>query len=377
LIDTGQGATEKRHWVRLTSTCNQRCVFCHDRQAQDGKIAPLHSVRQELSFGRRNGLRRVVLSGGEPTLHPKFLEIVGLARQLGYTHIQTISNGRRFCYPRFLQAAVRRGLGEVTFSLHGHTAALHDTITRVPGSFAQALAGLRAALATPGLIVSVDVVINALNLPKLRNILEFFIAVGAREFDLLALVPFGEAWRNHDKLFCDFGKPRNRAYLHRGLQLSRRPDLHIFTNRLRAEHLDGFEALVQAPEKIFDEVRGRQRLLSRYLRSGRAPGCRGPACAFCFMRDFCLDLVRLRRQGSLASRTGPLCLGQKGTGEVLHLEAGINLQRFAEFFVRSRFFAKSRVCGGCTWSRRCGGLSVREIRGRGFGALRPVRIRHG
>ena len=63
-----------------------------------------------------------------------------------------------------------------------------DALTRAPGSFVQSVGGLRHALAQPGLIVSVDVVINRKNLPVLREILEHFIAMGVSEFDLLWLV---------------------------------------------------------------------------------------------------------------------------------------------------------------------------------------------
>ena len=377
MADTGQGVAEKRHWVRLTSTCNQRCLFCHDRGAQDGKTAAWEYLRRELAYGRRQGLRRVVLSGGEPTLHPDYLKAVGLARELGYTHIQTITNGRRFCYPDFLRAAVAAGLREVTFSLHGHTAALHDRLTRAPGSFLQALAGLRAALAVPGLIVSVDVVISRLNLPVLRGLLEFYIGVGVREFDLLALVPFGDAWRNREDLFCDFSTPRDLAHLRRALRLGRRPDLHIFTNRLRPEYLEGFESLIQSPEKILDEVRGRRRLLARYLRSGKAPSCSGAACPQCFMRDFCKDLAQLRRRGRLPAKVGPLCLGSRGTGEVFRLGRKADIVAFAGFFIRSRFFAKGSACRRCALAARCGGMSVRDIREQGFSALRPARSKHG
>ena len=361
--------------MRLTRCCNQRCLFCHDRGAQDGKAAAWDGLRRGLVRGRRQGLRRVVLSGGEPTLHPDYLKTVSLAKELGYNHIQTITNGRRFCYPGFLKAVVAAGLGEVTFSLHGHNAALHDQITRTPGSFVQALAGLRAALAVPGLIVSVDVVINSMNLPVLRKLIEFYVSIGVREFDLLALVPFGDAWRNRADLFCDFSDQRSLARLHRALELSRRADLHIFTNRLRPEYLEGFEALIQPPEKILDEVRGRRRLLARYLNGGKAPSCSGDACPHCFMRDFCPDLSRLRRDGRLLGRAGPLCLASRRTGEVFVLKSRPDVIGFAEFFIRERFFAKGSACRRCSLAARCDGMSVRLIREKGFSVLRPAGAR--
>jgi MoaA/NifB/PqqE/SkfB family radical SAM enzyme len=363
------GAEEKRHWVRLTRVCNQRCLFCHDRDAQDGTFASWDSIRKSLGAGRAEGLRRVVLSGGEPTVHPRYLDVVALASDLGYEHVQTITNGRRFCYPGFLDAAAARGLREITFSLHGHTPALHDGLTRVPGSFIQAVTALRLALAKPGLIVSVDVVINARNLPVLREHLEFCLALGAREFDLLALVPFSDAWRHRGELFCDFSLPESRAHLRRALELSRRPGVSLWTNRLAAEHLEGFESLIQPPEKLFDELRGRRALFRRRLKGGRMP-CAGDACGQCFLAGFCRDLGELLEKGVLFPAPGPLCRPAPSVAP-FRFGAEPRAEEFAPFYIASRFYAKGSACASCADAERCSGMSVAEARRVGFGRLTP------
>lgn len=366
-----QNSDEKRHWVRLTRYCNQRCLFCLDRFAQKGGVVPVESVRRDLIRGRKQGLRRVVLSGGEPTVHPRYLELIALARELGYTHIQTITNGRKFCYPDFLKGAVAAGLDEVTFSLHGPTSELHDRLTRVPGSFVQAVAGLRSALATSGLIVSIDVVINRLNLPVLREHLDFCIGLGVREFDLLALVPFGDAWENHEELYCDFSRPEELSWLRRALELSRRPDLHIWTNRLRPEHLEGFEKLIQPPEKILDEMRGRRKIFARYLDGGKAPDCAGPSCRFCFLEVFCRDLAALLKEGRLPAAAGPLCR-DTSTREDFCFGPKKDILDFAQFYIASRYFAKGSTCALCAQAKRCDGIGVRELREKGFSALKAL-----
>lgn len=373
MSDNGEGASEKRHWVRLTRYCNQRCIFCLDRYAQTGGTVPMASIKRTLLTGRKLGLRRVVLSGGEATVHPEFVEIVALAREVGYTHIQTITNGRKFCYPDFLKKVVAAGLREVTFSLHGNTPALHDHLTKVPGSFVQALSGLRSALATPGLIVSVDVVINKLNLPVLREHMDFCIGLGVGEFDLLALVPFGDAWKNREELHCDFSDPENLNHLHRALELSRRKDLHIWTNRLRPEHLEGFESLIQPPAKILDEVRGRRRIFARYLNAGKDPSCAGDSCQHCFLRDFCIDLKQLTKDGSLPAKVGPLCLRPAGKLEPFRFGKKSDIFAYARFYIESRYFLRASKCKGCALVSRCDGMSVQEIREKGFAAMKPVK----
>lgn len=367
------GISEERHWLRLTRYCNQRCLFCLDRDFQDGGDVAFEDIRRELSAARARGLRRVVLSGGEPTVHPRFLDVVALARRLGYAHIQVISNGQRFCYPDFLRRAVRAGLGEVTLSLHGHAPALHDRLTRVPGSFVRAIAAMRNVLAVPGLILSVDVVINRLNLPRLRELLDFYVRAGVREFDLLALVPFGDGWKNHEELYCDFSKTRNLAHLRRALELSARRDLHIWTNRLRPEFLEGFERLIQSPDKIFDELRGRRRVLARYIEGGERPPCFGDPCRYCFMDDFCRDLDALLKDGSLPARVGPLCLGGAGEIPAFRLGRKRSIEDFARFYISSRHFAKGSACRGCALASRCDGISVGRVRRESFAVLKRRR----
>ena len=370
---TPEETPKDRHWVRLTRLCNQRCLFCLDRDAQNGVLLSVVTIRRDLEEGRERGLRRVVLSGGEATIHPQFVEIVALAKTLGYDHVQTITNGRRFCYPAFMDAAVAAGLKEITFSLHGHTAELHDRLTRVPGSFVQAVAGLRRALATDGLIVSVDVVINALNLPVLREHLDFCIGLGVREFDLLALVPFSDAWRNREELFCDFDEPANRAHLRRALELSRRSDLHVWTNRLRAEHLEGFESLIQPPEKIYDELRGRRAFFRRRLK-GKPMPCEGEACAECFLRDFCGDLGELLEKKELAPRRGPLCRPELAPpSEPFRFGPAPEAAEFAAFYIPARYFAKGEACAGCADAKNCDGLPVEKAKAHGFSVLKVPR----
>lgn len=368
-------SVKARQWVRLTRLCNQRCLFCLDRDAQNGTSIAWEEVDRELAEGRARGLTRVVLSGGEPTIHPRYLDVVARARALGYDHVQTITNGRRFCYPAFLDAAVAAGLREVTFSLHGHTAALHDRLTRVPGSFVQALAGLRRALATPGLIVSVDVVINALNLSTLREHLEFCIALGVREFDLLALVPFSDAWRNRGELFCDFLQPGARAELRRALELSRRPGVRLWTNRLRAEHLEGFEDLIQPPEKIADEIRGRREAFAGRFQGGAMP-CAGEACAECFLSAYCRDLDALLAAGEIAPLSGPLCRPDLApAAHPFRFRGEPDAAEFGVFYAAARFFAKGSSCASCADAERCAGMPVARARSDGFAALTPRRRR--
>jgi len=363
----------QRHWVRLTRACNNRCLFCLDQDAQNGSSLGMKAIRADLLKGKRLGARRAILSGGEPTIHPRFLDIVRAAKKIGYDHVQVITNGRMFAYPSFLADAVKAGLNEITFSVHGHKPALHDRLTGVKGSHRQALAGLTAALKTQDLIVSVDVVINKMNVRHLAGILQFYEAMGVKEFDLLQVVPFGGAWKNRKTLFYDPG--RCRPFLEKAFALSRDPGVHIWTNRFPPQYLEGFEHLIQDPAKLYDEVGGRWDMFMAFLTTGKIMDCRGERCPHCFLDRFCHDLVLLKTEKTLTAFPLPECLvsqQQRRTREPYRLASCHDIFAFLSFFIANRYFVKSSRCASCQRNEACPGAPCHFIREKGFRALTPL-----
>ena len=291
-IEARERAAHEQHlWVRLTSCCNNRCVFCLDADSHDNRHVSVEEVREQMEAGRRQGVTRLILSGGEPSIHPSYLDLLRLGQKLGYRKIQTITNGRMFAYPRFLRACLDAGLSEITFSIHGHDAELHDRLVGVPGAFEQALAGLRAALADGRPVVNVDVCLNRQNIRELPKILDRFIALGVREFDLLHLIPFGRSFERLDALCYDIDEAR--PAIERALKLSERPDLFIWFNRFPPAYLEGYEHLIQDPQKLHDEVRGRLADFERWLSEGTPLRCWQPErCRYCYLQDFCATLEK-------------------------------------------------------------------------------------
>ncbi|OGS00706.1 MAG: hypothetical protein A3G41_05705 [Elusimicrobia bacterium RIFCSPLOWO2_12_FULL_59_9] len=373
---------QKRHWVRLTRDCNLRCVFCLDKDAQDGTNIPFPAVVDDLQRGRDRGVVRVVLSGGEPTIHPDYLRIVSRAREMEYTHIQTVTNGKMFCYKNFLDQAVTGGLTEITFSIHGHTAQLHDSQVKMPGSFVQAMAGLTSALKIPGLIVSVDIVLSRLNVKHLPEMLEFFVGVGVREFDLLQVIPFGLAWQNNSGLFYDIEE--NLPYLRKAFEYSKRPDISLWTNRFPPKYLEGFENLIQYPGKLRDEVLGEAKdMFEAYLRQGKLMLCHGDRCRFCYNDELCQDFVRFKETGRLEAKKIPPCLedwevyadSENEPRPVLEMPGDpskADPAKVVNFFIPYRYYLKSSQCARCRCNDSCAGAPVDHIRQYGFNSLKPI-----
>jgi MoaA/NifB/PqqE/SkfB family radical SAM enzyme len=280
-------AHEKRNWVRLTFDCNDHCVFCLDSHTHDGTNRDRNEVKAQILDGRKKGATRLILSGGEPTIHPNFVDFVRLGRLAGYSKIQTVTNGRLFAYREFITKALDEGLSEITFSIHGPNAKVHDALVGTKGAWEEEINGLKNALADGRPIVNIDVVINRANVRHLPEMLRMYIEMGVKEFDLLQVIPFGRAFTDgRDTLFYDLEEAK--PYLQEALAYSKREDVHIWMNRFPPQHLEGYEHLIQDPYKLNDEVRGRKEEFGRLLDAGEWLDCRQPErCKYCYLQRLC------------------------------------------------------------------------------------------
>jgi len=280
-------ANRKKHWVRAVTACNSKCLFCLDADTPRNVYLDEAVVKADLRKGREElNADKVIISGGEASLHPLFPEFIRYAKEIGYDRVQTVTNGTQYADKDFYEACVEAGLGEITYSLHGNTPKLHDYLTQTPGCFNKLMKALIRSVRDRRMITSVDVVINKQNVGVLDKIVELAISVGVTEFDLLHVIPQSNAYRNRDEMFYDV-----REYLpilQKVFRLNRHPRFYIWTNRFPVSYLEGLEDLIQDPHKMLDEVNGRRFQVRRYLDEGKTLDCREPdRCKHCFIEPFC------------------------------------------------------------------------------------------
>lgn len=304
MLEREKVANKPKHWVRVVTACNSKCLFCLDADTPRNVFLPEDEVKAELKRGREElGAEKVILSGGEASLHPLFPEFIRYAKEdLGYDRVQTVTNGVRYADRSFYKACMAAGLGEITFSLHGHTEELHDWLTQTPGAFKKLMKSMVRARRDPrGPIVNVDVVINKQNVAVIDKIVELAASVGVTEFDLLHVIPQANAYDNRDLMFYDVRD--HLETLQKVFRLNRHPRFVIWTNRFPVSYLEGLEDLIQDPHKMLDEVNGRRFMVRNYLDTGRALDCReAERCPHCFIEPFCTTMdrsMKAQREGSV------------------------------------------------------------------------------
>lgn len=151
-------------------------------------------------------IKDIVITGGEPTIHPDFSKIFELLkREFSKIKIRLLTNGRMFTYDSFSKKCFELKNLSIDVSLHGYNAYTHDKITSVEGSFTQTVKGILNMLKyrrNRKQAVSIRVVISFLNVGYLHKVLDF-ICKNLSGVDGVALIFMeieGLAEKNLDKL---------------------------------------------------------------------------------------------------------------------------------------------------------------------------------
>jgi hypothetical protein len=110
--------------VDLTNRCNLTCPVCFANANAAGYLyePSLDHVRRMLEALRNEGPvanRIVQFSGGEPTIYPHFLEVLRMAKEMGFSHLQAATNGIMFTDLEFAMQAKEAGLHTLYLQFDG------------------------------------------------------------------------------------------------------------------------------------------------------------------------------------------------------------------------------------------------------------------
>jgi len=111
--------------VDLTNRCNLKCPICFANANAAGYVYEpsfdeIVKMLQMLRDQKPVPTPAVQFSGGEPTIYPKFVEVIAKAKEMGFAQIQVATNGIRFAKdPKFLEAAARAGMNTIYLQFDG------------------------------------------------------------------------------------------------------------------------------------------------------------------------------------------------------------------------------------------------------------------
>ncbi len=110
--------------VDLTNRCNMTCPVCFANANAAGYLyePSLEQVRKMLQALRNERPvpnRIVQFSGGEPTIYPRFFDVLRMAKEMGFSHLQAATNGIMFNDLEFAMEAKEAGLHTLYLQFDG------------------------------------------------------------------------------------------------------------------------------------------------------------------------------------------------------------------------------------------------------------------
>ena len=201
-----RGVNMGTSYLAIGYECNHQCICCplttYDRL--HNRLS-FYEIKERVALIKRQDMvSHIVLSGGEPMLHPDFLKILEYVVDEGF-YITVLSNSVR-CKNRDFVRKIKRIIPENKFdiitAIHSSTPSIHDRLTGVSGSLLQTLSGIDN-LVEEEIPVTIKHIFNRVSLPTLIETFRYLEEhyppqVG---FQFCTMDYSGRAWKNIQELF--------------------------------------------------------------------------------------------------------------------------------------------------------------------------------
>ncbi len=175
--------------LQMTNRCNLQCRHCYvgEGSQQDLSMKQIEAVLGQ--FEEIQGLR-LLLSGGEPLLHPHFWEVNGVVRDFGFRSV-LLSNGTLISK----EVAAKLRIHEVQISLDGMEEG-HESL-RGKGTFKKTIAAIDH-LQEAGIRVSVATMIHRRNLSEFDRLSHLLQSKNIEEWNVDVPCVEGRLKENRD-----------------------------------------------------------------------------------------------------------------------------------------------------------------------------------
>jgi|SRR5687767_2208043 len=189
----------RRLSVELGNICNLHCSYClrseDNLYSHHAQFLPVELLRRVLSEAREAAhITRVIFTGGEPTLHPKFAEIL---ETVAAADLQAsfVTNGWHFERIWPVLMANRKAILDVAFSLDGVSRETHDR-WRGNGSFDRLVrAFARCHIAQ--LPFAIKIVVRRDLVDQLEQIAIFAARLGAASLRFVHVMPTSSGFEDN------------------------------------------------------------------------------------------------------------------------------------------------------------------------------------
>ena len=184
--------------VELANICNLHCSYCFRSEdnlySHHAEFFPLELLRRIIDEARAAAqITRISFTGGEPTLHPKFSEILAAVGE-GGLQASFVTNGWHFERTWPALTANRKAVSHVAFSLDGVDRETHDR-WRGNGSFDRLIRAFSRCYIAQ-LPFAIKIVVRRDLVDQLERIAIFAARMGAAALNFVHVMPTSSQFEN-------------------------------------------------------------------------------------------------------------------------------------------------------------------------------------
>ena len=130
-------------WLEITQACNLKCLHCYagETHKQSNTILPVADWIKIIDQLFDTGCKRIQFIGGEPFVYPQLITLLEYAGTKEFESITVFTNAV-ILTEELINCLVKNKVN-IRFSLYGHTAQIHDSITQVCGSFEKTIKNIK------------------------------------------------------------------------------------------------------------------------------------------------------------------------------------------------------------------------------------------
>ena len=155
--------------IRITLDCNMNCQFCNTGKESENVIVDLPDIYSKLEIWANKEIDHLIISGGEPTMHPMLHELIKNAKKnIKRVDIQT--NALKLADPSFVSRLRENGLDGAFVSFHSHDPQVFEKLTK--GDMKEACKGIKNLIAE-GILTSINIVVNEMNYRQLTSTVKY------------------------------------------------------------------------------------------------------------------------------------------------------------------------------------------------------------
>lgn len=275
-------------YLSITNKCNYKCKYC-PRNNEVDRISelPYNKIKEYIEERcKNNKINGVVLSGGEPTMHKEFFEILEYLNSKKL-YVTILSNGSMLCNENFINKIKEIfdiSKLDIVMTIYDIDKRIHDEGTGIEGSFDKTLEAFKLLIDN-----NIRVVLkHCISKQNYKRLWEFF-----RYFDnLLPLnIPFQltsldfNGMNKKQLKENKFTYKEVRRYLNQALKhLNKKRLLHIVNTPLCASDKEYWKYYVLKQKKAYDGYKsvGSEKKCINY-----DCDCFSEICKSCSVKDIC------------------------------------------------------------------------------------------